>query len=393
MRMQAETKVVIALLRAAIGEQTFHMEEQDVSWETVEKILKAHRIVNMAYRGYLRLENKDWVPEWLAEKMKSEFAHATVREAHQHFALEEIRREFETNEVDFIPLKGSILKYMYPLPQMRIMGDLDILYRREQDEAVQSCLSKLGYTRSVAGELEDVYGRRPFLVVEMHKMLLSEPKAQKLYFDKIWDRVKPADGTQHEYEMTLEDYYLYLLAHMAKHFFNCGTGLRSLADFHVFHQKKGKELNAETVGDRLKKLKLDRFEAFLFEMDACVFEGQDNEDGAFQLAFDYVMESGIYGTRKHYHANAISSGKGADRFPLLGKIQYVLRTVFPDRMSMERLYPWLRGRRYLLVPAWICRMFQKMLFQRERAAQRLSCVQVDDRELYRMQQIQKRAGL
>lgn len=393
MKMDTETKIVIAFLKSAIEQTPFHIEEEHIDWEKTEKILSFHRVANMAYYGYLQLENKDCVPPQLVQKLERAYQKAVVKEAHQHFALEEIRETFEKNGIDFVPLKGCVLKYLYPAPQMRVMGDLDVLYKEEQQEAVARCLGGLGYSEEKDTDVHDVYRRAPYLCVEMHRQLVSKPEKRKEYFDRIWERANPANGKTHEYEMTLEDYYLFFLAHMAAHFLCKGTGLRSLTDFHVFNQNKGNEINRRVVADLLNQIGLSQFEAFLFDMDACIFMGKECGESLLQQAFEYMVDSGIYGTAKHQNVNMISGEKGSEKHPILGKVQYLIKVVFLKREEMEKIYPFLQEHRYLLAPAWIYRLFQKVLFQRQKIAKRWSYVQTDDDELYRMQQIQKRAGL
>lgn len=38
---------------------------------------------------------------------------------------------FDAGGIDYMPLKGSILKDLYPRHEMRMMGDADILIRME----------------------------------------------------------------------------------------------------------------------------------------------------------------------------------------------------------------------------------------------------------------------
>lgn len=391
--MQTEVKVVIALLKAAIEQKPFRVEETEIEWEKVEEILNAHKIMNMTYYGYRQMENKEYVPKKLVEKMQKADELATAKEAHQHFGLEELREKFEKEEIDFLPLKGSILKYFYPFPQMRLMSDMDILYRIEQKEEMHRCLCEMGFELEHPGVEDDAYKRKPFLYVEMHRRLIPKPKEMSQYFDRIWERVTLKEGKHAEYEMTWEDYYLYLVAHIAKHFSNAGTGLRSLADFHVFYHKKGKELDRTLVDKRLREMKMDQFEAFLIETDACVFGEKEWSDEQLQQTFDYMLGSGIYGKMAQYYANTAAQVKGVEKIPALGKIKNMLRMIFLKRDYMELLYPWLVGRSYLLVPAWIYRIFHRMIFRRKESAKQLSRTHVDEEELYRMQQIRKRAGL
>lgn len=399
MKIQAETEVILKLLKAAIDQESFKLGDVNISWEKVGKTLHFHRILNMAYCGIQKMEDKEQIPQAVYDKIKKAYDVSVAREAHQHFGLEEIRKEFEKNEIVFVPLKGSILKYMYPSPQMRSMSDLDILYKFEQRDKIKECLLGLGYTTNITDEIDeeghvhDEYMRKPYMHIEMHRRLLRKPEKQKEYFDGIWDRLHLAEGKQFEYEMTLEDYYLFLLAHMAKHFLSSGTGLRSLTDFHVFINKKGKELDRTYVDEKLKEIELDRFESFLFEIDACVFGGKEWEDEQLFQTFQYMLSSGIYGTLSNGRKQSALEAKDVNKNSFLEKVTYITRMIFLKPTSMEMLYPWLKGRRYLLVPAWIYRLINRILFKKELGMQVLSNINVEKEEIDILQQVQERAGL
>lgn len=393
MKLQAETEVVVAFLRAAIEEQPFHIGERDVSWEKIEKLLDFHKIKEMAYYGALRAEDRERIPDELLERMKRASKLATMKETHQHFALEEIREAFEREEIRFVPLKGCVLKYMYPIPQMRTMSDLDILYKEEQLNAVRHCLSELGYELEEEQDVHDVYVRKPFMHIEMHKCLVNRPEKQKQYFDLIWERLRPAEGKAFEHEMTPEDYYLLMIAHMAKHFANGGTGLRSLADFHVMRRRQYGNADRTVVKKQLEKLELLDFEKALTELDESVFGGAPWKDGALEQSFEYMISSGIYGTVENFDRNYRSDKERAGNDYVTGRFDYIKSMIFLNRQGMEQLYPWLRGRGYLLVPAWIYRIFHRLIFRRKEGMKVVNGAKGYTEKLFGQQEVLKRVGL
>lgn len=394
MKMQAETEIVVDILKAAINQQSFKVGKREILWEKVEKILKFHNVMNIAWHGYLQMEDKERMPETLKEKMEKADEFATVKEVYQQFSLEEIREAFEQNKISFVALKGCVLKRLYPLPQMRLMSDLDILFKEEQKDAVDRCLKELGYNAGAEDFVHDVYKRKPFMCVEMHKQLIRKPKEQKKYFDGIWERMEPATGKKFECEMSLEDYYLFFLAHMAKHFSLAGTGLRSLTDFHVFYKNESDKLDRKVLNKRLKEIRLDKFEEFLIEMDACVFGGKEWPDMQLRKVFEYMIASGIYGIKSNRLKNEVSGKDASGRFLIFQKVQGMLKTIFLNRKGMEMLYPWLKGRPYLLIPAWIYRAFNRIVHRREAGITVLRrYAEIDSDEVMEVFKIQQRAGL
>lgn len=387
--MNKEIEVVLQLLRVALNQKSFVLEINDISWEKVEKILVNNRMMNMAYFGLLKMKDTSMIPIQLQDKMKAEYDLSIVKEAHQHFALEEIKEEFEKRKIAFLPLKGSILKEYYPYPQMRMMGDIDILHQFNQKEDVNKTLLSLGYNQIMDAKItHDIYQRTPFIRIEMHKELISKNMIQREYFNDIWKRVRLNEGKKFEYEMTWEDYYLFLLAHMAKHFSNSGTGLRSLTDFHVFIQNKGNDLNRSYVDEKLKKIQLDKFEKQLFEIDDCIFNDKEWVDQDLLKVFEYMVSSGIYGNFKNSSLNNMSKTSSN----LGGKILYLKDLIFINCESAEIFYPWLKRRRYLLGFAWILRITDRMIHKKDKLKDVVTYMKNED-EIIQMKKIQEIVGL
>lgn len=47
----------------------------------------------------------------------------------QQHELSVIKSEFEKNGIDYAPIKGSVVREYYPRPELRTMGDADVLIK------------------------------------------------------------------------------------------------------------------------------------------------------------------------------------------------------------------------------------------------------------------------
>ena len=54
----------------------------------------------------------------------------------QQLELENVMAHFEKEGIDYVPLKGWIIKNLYPKPDMRSMCDVDILIRDEDKKKI-----------------------------------------------------------------------------------------------------------------------------------------------------------------------------------------------------------------------------------------------------------------
>ena len=119
---------------------------------------KMHHMMNIIYTGAVLCGIDKELPE-----MKKLFVGA-LREASieeiQHKEIERVKKLFSKEDIDFMPLKGALLKGLYPLPYMRYMSDIDILIRMEQYEKISSILKEAGYEFRLESDHEYVWKKK-----------------------------------------------------------------------------------------------------------------------------------------------------------------------------------------------------------------------------------------
>jgi len=85
-----------------------------------------------------------------------------------------IFERFEQQGIWYMPLKGSILKELYPENGMREMADNDILYDSTKQAEVKKIMLSMGYSaESVGKSHHDVYMKPPVLNFELHTLLFG----------------------------------------------------------------------------------------------------------------------------------------------------------------------------------------------------------------------------
>ena len=121
----------------------------------------------------------------------------TARDTVQHFSLEELLQAFEANGIYCIPLKGIFLKQCYPKTDLRMMADLDLLFRLEQEKEVEEILQQLGYYCDHRDDHHHVYFRKPFMNIEMHYCLVGQNSQFASYYKNPWEKAKPEKGKKY----------------------------------------------------------------------------------------------------------------------------------------------------------------------------------------------------
>lgn len=232
--------------------------------------------------------------------------------------LKNISSALEAAAIWYMPLKGTILKDLYPRFAMREMADVDILFDSERASDVKTIMESLGFQVKVYGETnDDDYIKPPLSNFEMHKALFGEWHDQKLYeyYRDVKKRLLKDEGNQYGYHFKPEDFYIFMIAHEYKHYSTGGTGLRSLLDTYVFLQKN--TLDMEYVESETEKLVIKNYERLSRSLAQKLFSKNGEKLTAEEeKMLDYIISSGTYGTLEHKIDNAG------------GKVKYFIRRVF-----------------------------------------------------------------
>ena len=137
----------------------------------------------------------------------------------------------------YMPLKGSVIKEIYPEVGMREMADNDILFDASRCEDVRNIMENLGFSTEEFGKsLHDHYYKKPVCNFEMHRILFTDLGDDRFqdYFSQIHTRLLKDKDNQCGYHFSGEDFYIFMIAHEYKDYISSGTGLRSLGDTFIF---------------------------------------------------------------------------------------------------------------------------------------------------------------
>ncbi len=260
-----------------------------------------------------------------------------------------ILSEFEKNGIWYMPLKGIVLKDLYPKSSLREMVDNDILCDGSKMAEVKKIMESRGYYCKYYGKSHhDVYTKQPYLAFEMHSALFNEKK-EKLYFSyykNVREKLVKDENNSFGYHFTNEDFYIFLLCHFRMHYDMAGTGLRSLLDVYVFNKKYYDSLNLDYLSAELEKLKLKDFEQNVRSLSNKLYNGEKlNEDE--QKSVEYYLSSGSRGT----NINLIYSKLNFDDSKK-AKRKYLFRRVFPSYDKLKEKNQALEKHK-ILYPAFL----------------------------------------
>ncbi len=360
---------IIHLIRACLTGQSANIPE-DFDWIGACKIGGRHSIMPMLYYG--ARASHAAMPADVEQALRSATLKSAYVDQNQLRELSDIAARFQSAGVDFLPLKGTILKHKYPQTEVRLMSDADILIRTEQYPVIRPIMEELGYIELVESDHELVWDKKGALHLELHKRLVpSYNEDYYAYFGDGWKLAQKAEGTR--YILRDEDHFIYLFTHYAKHYRAGGIGIRHLTDLYVFLQDLPDLDLAYMEGELAKLHLLDFYRNSMHTVDVW-FRGEP-ATAISDFLTDRIFDSGSYGTKK---AKTLASGaklaaaSGTER--VRGRQTWLL--LFPPARDMEQAYPVLKKWKILLPFLWVWRWFRVLLFKRSAIKQKKEAMEL-----------------
>lgn len=336
---------------------------ENVIWEDIYRLAKYHSIDNLVFYSIEKLEKKP--DEELYKKWKESRDRAILKGINQLYERDVIIEKLTEAGIDICPLKGCIIKELYPSQDMRTMADLDILMDSNKADLVKKVFKEMGYVLDhIDEEGHDVYKKKPVMNVEMHHYLMPlEVLQNKMlqYYENVWERLKTNKDNIHCYEMSKEDFYIYHIAHMIKHYKLGGTGIRSFTDIYIYKKYYKDVLDWKYIYDELDKMKIKNL-AITFEKVVDAWFQNGVIDDEIEQITAYVITSGTYGTLERSHKIFMQNKleKSTNRFT------YIMRRVFPSMKEMRKGYTILYTIPFVLPLCWIHRGIRALIYKDKR---------------------------
>lgn len=321
----------------------------------IYNIAKAHDLAHIIGSALI---NNGLLKGKSAENLYREQVYATLyRYENLNYVLEKVCGVLEAKRIPYIPLKGAVIRNLYPQPWMRTGCDIDILVREEDvDDAAKSITESLGYKQESKGKHDIQILSTENIYVELHFSLLEEDASPAMakVLDKVWEHAKPAEDGKYKYELDDAMFYFYHIAHMAKHFLGGGCGIRAFLD--LWLMEKNKNYNTSEVSALLKKGKLTDFAKVARELSRVWFSGEEH-DKVTKLMEDFVFSGGCFGSKETIMLSEQQKSGG--------RLKYILSRIFVPYDYLKSQYPIIKKYKFLTPICEICRLFT-LLFGKRR---------------------------
>lgn len=365
---QNVSEYFIKLIRSTIKDEIPSEKPEDIEWRDVLNLAAYHKVDEMVFCAVEKLRNKP--DQMILDKMYAQHEKNQLVNTIQLAEAEMILNEITVKGIDILPLKGYVLKSLYPDSNYRQMGDLDYLLEEENLSKAGQILQELGYTADDVGleDSHDVYTKKPYLEVELHRRLLPPTEENHWYTDNIWERLHRNKENQHIMEMNWEDFYLYHLLHFEKHYSMDGCGIRSVIDQYYLMKCLEDRLDWDYINEMLPKMNYVEFESMSRGLAMAWFDDGEMKK-EWEGPAEFIINSGAFGTFEQYQKWVMERYKREEGINT--KAGFFFRRMFMERERMEFSYPILKKHGWMLPFLWIHRLFKAVIFRRGRVRREL----------------------
>lgn len=350
----------IELLRCALHDKMPLQKPQEIDWNEVFEYAKSQSLSTMAYY-VINKAGFDLAPE-LKDKWGTTYSKNIVKHSNQEHECKRICNALSEAGFENMPLKGSVICNLFPSPELREMGDLDILIKPEAREAVHEMMLSDGYsylpTHTTSFNRE--YQRLPYMDVEIHTFLTHQEGEMFSYFSNYWDKALPTDNGL-TYKLPWNDFYIFLMAHAYRHFSQRGTGIRSVMDIYVMNSVLRDELDYTYITNEFQKLRIKGFAEHIERLADCWFSQDAQAVPPDLLSYHYrILNCGTYGDDDVMKRQAFMHLQNGKSFRA-AKRAMTISKIFPSFQYMRTMYPVLSKIPFLLPLFWVVRWINTLV--------------------------------
>ena len=326
------------------------------------KLSKYHSLRAVLYLAIK--ESKASIEKEYLEKLEQYYLNNVKKAVLFEKERKELYQYLNEKEINYLPLKGIVIKDYYLDPFSREFADNDILFEDAKSDLVKAYFVNKGYEVELYKRSNhDVYLKKPFYNFEMHRALFAPIEDNELYvkyYENYLDKTLVKEGYEHY--LKDEEFYIYFTAHTYKHYRNSGCGIRTLIDYYVY--LKNKDLDFDYINKELEKLDLLDFSNKIVNLSKKAFNDEPLNQVEEEMLL-YIASSGTYGTMEH------SVAKGVEK---QGKFGYFMSRLFPPYSFYKSAYPWAYKCPILIPFAWLARFFRILFKNPKRATSELKTI-------------------
>ena len=260
---------ILWLLARAMQTNTSDAPPGDIAWLAIDEIAKKHVVLPLVFQAALSLPSFQRPPAELLQAWKRYTLGTVIHNERSMRAQSEAVSMLQVAGIPCAVLKGASVAALYPRPEMRALGDIDLLVRKEHCEKAAGILEAHGYQRYEIDHAFHIGFIGESAYMELHYAISRFPASQAgrhiaARLEDAPNRAKTARIAPYAFPVLSEpDQALSLLLHMERHIVDEGIGLRQLCDWCAFAASLAPETLEAQVLPTIRECRLYQFASTL----------------------------------------------------------------------------------------------------------------------------------
>lgn len=343
----------LGMLNLYINKKNFFQSEK-INWYSIYHLASIHSVQGIV--AAVVRNNQLYIPNEINNKLQKDFYSTLMYSIRQEKEAENLIKIFNKYSMPHILTKGYIVRNYYPDKELRTMGDIDILVTDEDFEKAKDILKYHNYAITDT-YFDEISFNKNNVHFEIHKKLLNEDLGNGYDYSKYFEQLckKAIKVNNYTYELNIEDHLIYLIAHIGKHFYNEGCGVRMIMDIAIYISNFKDKLDWNCLWNEFEKIRLKKFAGNIFFICNKWFDTNidvpDMNPNLYKEIEEYILVAGTFG---FYERN--SGIKLLRKSYGSGKQGNIIAWFFPKDKDMRELSEWYKGKPIIFLPiAWIKR--------------------------------------
>ena len=272
--------------------------------------------------------------------------------AQRDYALETIKSCFEKHDIEYVILKGSVLRDLYPKKWMRTSCDIDVLIHESDLDNAVSTLQKETDFKFSRRLYHDVSLMTTNVHLELHFSIKENMNNIDQLLSKAWEYTVKQKGS-HQYCFSPEYQVFHVVAHMSYHFVHGGLGIRSYIDLWLLRHKT--EFDGTIVKQMCKQCGILKFYEECCNLSE-VWLSNKEHTSITKAIEKYSVEGGVFGSKKNLMLSKRRNHRG---------LSFYFSRLFVSNDALKEMYP--NAKKYpILLPYYQLRRWPKAIFSKRK---------------------------
>ena len=375
---KTQEQLMYILSNSIRGKNEYNIRSDIKSLDDIFNEAKDHKVDGFIYyylnKNFLKLNEENKI---ILNTIKKDVFLESVRQSQHIKIISKVLEEFNKNNIPVIVLKGLVVRYLYPQPDLRTMSDADFLVHSDDLDKSKELLLSLGY---VEYKQDHEHGAHVIFikgstVIEVHWKLINEDyyNGDTSFENSLWENtIKVKVEETETLSLGLEDLALHLCIHMAVHLACNGFGIRQLCDLVLLVEKLGKDIDWNIFLRKAEEANVKKFSRAIFYICNLLFNmeipleiktGENIQEKYINLFINDIFENGVNGKRdaSELFAKEFAFQHKSDENRNISPAIRFFKLIFPPIKKMNSKYDYAKKCIILYPVAWMHHLLEGII--------------------------------